>query len=232
MAHISGLKLSGLFILALTISACQPQNNGGTVSAFSRLDGPVRISTPIRQLKPSCSDPRQIIGKKLTDCFDPAYLAATRNPVSIEQARAYFSGNTTRSYSTAHGTQVSYEAPDGSVHLWYPGNTMALKGEWRVVAKSSAMPEIMMPSGSRALSELDSQAYICYRYGANTYNPVTQVRGRVWQCQDATITIRTQIREKTAGDIFNLSSGQIPFVMEKENLSFSVLKKRAARSSK
>ena len=50
---------------------------------------------------------------------------------------------------------------DGKAYLWYPGNQRIVVGEWKTQAD---------PRGQ-------SYTQLCYRYGPNTYNPVTRSRG-------------------------------------------------------
>lgn len=96
------------------------------------------------------------------------------------------------SYSKQHGMQIVYLAEDGGAYLWYPGNIHVVNGEWEVV--------------------LDE---ICYRYGANTYNPVTRQRGGRWNCRFVGLDASLNIAE-VAGDPFSLSSREVvPYVLQR-----------------
>lgn len=90
-----------------------------------------------------------------------------------------------------HGTQVAYYKSDGREYLWYPGNQRSLLGYWRTTP--------------------DEQ--ICFRYPDSSINPATGVAGPEWEC-NSLANHSARIVEITEGDIFNLASGQIPFVME------------------
>lgn len=96
------------------------------------------------------------------------------------------------SYSEQHGVQIEYLAEDGGAHLWYPGNRRVVSGEWEVV-----------------LNE------ICYRYGANTYNPATLQRGGRWNCRFVGAEAGRNIAE-IAGDPFALGNRRaVPYVLQR-----------------
>lgn len=90
-----------------------------------------------------------------------------------------------------HGTQVEFNAEDGTSYLWYPGNQSIVVGEWRT------------QSSSRGRTEL------CYRYGSSTYNPVTQRTGGSWSCSAESF----QSTEFVEGNPFGLRGGPVPFVI-------------------
>lgn len=101
-------------------------------------------------------------------------------------------GKTVVFFDEFHGTQVAFFETTGREHLWYPGNRRSLLGFWKTTP--------------------DQQ--ICFRYPNSGINPATGVAGPAWECS----SIRrhsARIVEITDGDVFNLSSGQIPFVMER-----------------
>lgn len=96
-------------------------------------------------------------------------------------------------FDKAHGTQVAYLADDGSEWLWYPTNRSALLGYWKTENNNGA-------------------PLICFRYPNSSINPVTRVAGPQWECS-LLANYDTRIVAKAEGDVFNLSSGKIPFVM-------------------
>lgn len=100
-------------------------------------------------------------------------------------------GKTVVFFDESHGTQVAFFETTGREHLWYPGNQRSLLGFWRTTP--------------------DKQ--ICFRYPNSSINPVTGVAGPEWECS-AINHHSARIVEVADGDVFNLSSGQIPFVME------------------
>lgn len=101
----------------------------------------------------------------------------------------------------AHGPQVSYRSQDGRIWLWYPGNKEILAGEWKVLASG---PE-------------------CYRYGANTHNPLTGVSGSHWECTIMTPRVGPNMQERS-GDVFKLANRKaVPFVTRKDRAQFEEL---------
>ncbi|MEO0913327.1 MAG: hypothetical protein AAFY59_10110 [Pseudomonadota bacterium] len=121
--------------------------------------------------------------------------------------RARYAGATRRSFSDAHGTQVAYLSAGGRSYLWYPGNRRVVAGEWEVRA------------GARRF------AFICFRYDPGTFNPVTRRPGGAWACQRADDFLLLE-REVQRGDLFALSSGRVPFVMPKRDISLAALAAR------
>lgn len=98
-------------------------------------------------------------------------------------------------YDRFHGTQVAYFTKDGREWLWYPGNRSALLGHVQFRGAGAA----------RA---------ICFQYPSSSYNPVTGVAGPAWECSNIA-SHQARIQQSAQGDVFNLSSGAIPFVMQK-----------------
>ncbi|MEP1613403.1 MAG: hypothetical protein ABJL72_15950 [Roseobacter sp.] len=92
-----------------------------------------------------------------------------------------------------HGTQVEYHASDGAAYLWYPGNHRIVVGEWKIEAEQGSKPKK------------------CYRYGTNTYNPVTKRRGGKWNCSNPIGGHDDFLR----GNVFGLKPGPVPFVTPK-----------------
>lgn len=75
-----------------------------------------------------------------------------------QRARFQYCDHTVLYYEPSHGNQIVYHDRNGTVYLWYPGNSIILAGNWRVEGQ-----------------------YLYFRYGANTYNPVTHEHGGHWE---------------------------------------------------
>ena len=107
------------------------------------------------------------------------------------------------SYSEQHGTQIGYTSRDGAAYLWYPGNRRVVTGEWKTITDNAGFGRI------------------CFRYGRDTFNPVTRVAGGDWACTPAAYFIRIETGY-ARGDLFNLRSGRLPFILPRgDRLSFS-----------
>lgn len=91
------------------------------------------------------------------------------------------------SYDPVHGFQI--EAFEGAaVALWYPGNRVAVLGEWRRGSKDDVT---------------------CFKYSTPSRNPVSgQSNG--WQCSDN----GTHIYSFLEGDPFGLLGGSVPYPSE------------------
>ena len=114
----------------------------------------------------------------------PNAALATRLTESPEKARDWLSNTTVHSFGGGHGNQYEYLAANGKTALVYPGNLAPLKGEWQI-------------SGSgREVSR------ICFRYGANSYNPVTGQSGNAWECTKLWNYLYHQAIEIIPGDAF------------------------------
>ncbi|MBJ3785251.1 hypothetical protein [Devosia sediminis] len=123
-----------------------------------------------------------------------------------EQAKweDFFVGKTLISFDEGHGTQVYFMGEDRHSYLFYPGNRVVLRGDfefhWR---------------GGRPV--------LCFRYGANTYNPSTGEMGGNWACRAAEGWARN-VTERATGDPLGLSRRrQVPFVLSAERTSFEEL---------
>jgi hypothetical protein len=103
-------------------------------------------------------------------------------------------GTTALSYDRGHGTQVEFLRRGGAAYLWYPGNKVVLRGHWRSEGVAPAQR-------------------MCFKYGPNTYNPVTHVYGDVWECEPIRVYVST-LMEQQLGDVFGLSRRRaVPFVL-------------------
>jgi len=94
-------------------------------------------------------------------------------------------------YEPSHGTQIEYFAPSGDAYLWYPGNTRVVAGKYKIDGNN-----------------------ICFLYGKKTYNPVTRQIGGKWNCRPS-FTHRFSAQKACSGDPFKLSTGDIPYRLEK-----------------
>jgi len=150
----------------------------------------------------------------------------------LEEARAFVADKTFRSWSNphavpiytvsgyagtipaGHGNQVEYFGPNGRAYLWYPGNKGVVPSLWKMIKSGGLYGEITR---------------ICFLYPRRSYNPVTNESGGDWDCRRLAAQI-SQFNENASGDIFDLASMDIPFVLEKDNLDFDELLQKAGRS--
>ncbi|MEL6678967.1 MAG: hypothetical protein AAFQ51_09685 [Pseudomonadota bacterium] len=129
-------------------------------------------------------------------------------PITLEEAEAlqaiagsrdtldaFFADTTSRSFTPWHGNQIEYLSAEGKAYLWYPGNTALVVGDWR----TEQLPD-------------ERRARMCFRYGPDTYNPVTEQRGGDWSCQFAAEALYIS-DEIVDGDPIGLADGTLPFVM-------------------
>lgn len=122
---------------------------------------------------------------------------------SLGSHAASIGGYTNLSYSPVHGTQIEYVANGGSNYLWYPGNAVILPGHWKAKGKD-----------------------ICFKYGANTYNPATGSAGAKWECMPLDLH-KFSVKERAVGDPFGLAKRTaVPFVLSKFKSSLSAVAKR------
>ena len=131
-------------------------------------------------------------------------------PMSHSEAHRYFSSKTRVSLDQGHGTQVSFTSADGRVFLWYPGNAVVLHGRWRIV-------------------DAQGGAAICFLYGSNTYNPVTQQAGGRWSCGPADRLKRITV-DQANGDVFGLARRRtVPFRLSSERTTIAELQRALGR---
>ena len=134
--------------------------------------------------------------------------AVVKNAQSLN---AFIPNTTALGWDEFHGTQIEYLGAAGVTYLWYPGNTLALRGQWRV--------EDIKGGGTA----------ICFRYGPNSYNPVTGSYGDQWECSPAWPSVFLK-RAVVQGDIFRLSSGKVPFVLPGSVLPVMEMERVLARA--
>lgn len=131
---------------------------------------------------------------------------------TAESARNYLADTTLGDWNRLHGTQIEYLAANGRAYLWYPGNRKPVSGEWET--RNARL----------------GAAEICFRYGTNTYNPVTRTSGGSWECQGVYQYTAWKF-ERVVGDPFHLESGRLPFVLPaSEHVNLTAAVERAGYS--
>lgn len=98
-------------------------------------------------------------------------------------------GQTVLMYDPAHGNQIEFLDLDGRCYLWYPGNMSLVTGRWRIDDED-----------------------ILFRYGWETYNPVTSTRGGGWEPVPLDDWVEG-IVDMHPGDVCRLASLGIPGIL-------------------
>lgn len=157
---------------------------------------------------------------KVLAARDDAGLRPIRKRMSLDEAKAVFVGKTRNVTAANYGSQISYMAPDGAAYLWFPGNSMVVRGRWALRETGGASPT-RLP---------ESQASLCFDYGPNTVNAWSRQRGGE-SCVPAEILARLTF-EGTEGDVFGLSrSTEVPFVLPPARTTFADLRKRVGATN-
>ncbi len=86
--------------------------------------------------------------------------------------------------------QIEYLDGEGGAYLWYPGESAVILGSWRV----------------------SDEEEICFVYDAAPSAALDGPPAGEWACQPLE-EHWPEIREKRAGDPFDLQSGAVPFVL-------------------
>lgn len=137
--------------------------------------------------------------------------------ISMTQAAAKRQNTTRYSHDPQHGNQISFNTADGQTYLWYPGNPVVLKGEWRACEDRFGMTvkgaeTTMLPYGK-----------LCFKYGPNTFNPATGSKGNEWECAAAS-KLEATLVEQRQGDVFGLAKRTpVPFVLSREKTTMNQL---------
>lgn len=127
-------------------------------------------------------------------CEASVDLAQQPDSVPPSRDRMYPAPDTTYlHWDRGHGYQVTFLGKD-DVWLWYPGNTIALKGAW-------------------VREEVAGRGYVCFTYPRGSFNPVTSVLSGNKQCQPQEL-LQTLVVNAVQGDVFDLSSGSVPYRLE------------------
>ncbi|WP_019298004.1 MULTISPECIES: hypothetical protein [unclassified Leisingera] len=90
-------------------------------------------------------------------------------------------------FDPQHGFQIVYFASEEQSWLWYPGNRISLPASVR--------------------QEADR---ICFKYPAESFNPVTKAVGGNWNCIPNFLHDGLTVAA-AEGDVFNLSAGTVPY---------------------
>lgn len=101
-----------------------------------------------------------------------------------------------------HGDQFEFLSNDGRTWLWYPGNRTLVRGDWKA-----------------------DRSNICFRYGANAYNPVTKQQGGKWECTPFA-NWKPRALGAYRGDVFDLTQrNAVPCVLDKYSYYQSMIAK-------
>jgi hypothetical protein len=130
--------------------------------------------------------------------------------IGYAETKGLIAGQTLMFYDSHFGTQVEYNAPNGSTYLLFPGNEVVLKGSWKLTKTDN--PNVFN---------------MCFKYPASSHNPVTKQSGGKWECQAAGFYLggSAEIRE---GDVLGLSrQTEVPFVLAKRKTTLAALIRKA-----
>lgn len=117
--------------------------------------------------------------------------------VAADDVASAMIGRTFRHHDPFHGTQFEYYAPDHTAFLWYPGNDRSVASAWSVKGQRTAEGD---------------ERQICFVYGPRIFNPVTQTWGGRPECEP--IEKQTLfVKESVEGDVFDLESGNVPWIL-------------------
>lgn len=130
----------------------------------------------------------------------------------VPSARAFLSGTTLLTMGDGYGTQIEYLNPDGSTELWFREQAYTTPGQWKVEASKAGNP------------------VMCFRYGANSYDPVRRTYGGSWECGAMPLYI-VGVAMMLEGDPFELADGRAPFVMPKGNYTANEAKQMAGANA-
>ena len=117
---------------------------------------------------------------------------------------AEVSDRTTIMNQRGHGVYVEYLSADGQVYMWYPYNGSVVRGVWSVRRLSSDLARL-------------SPYVVCYSY-SGARNPVTAEYNPTECIQPEIILGGVSLIEARQGDPFNLSSGQVPFRLDRRQV--------------
>jgi len=180
-------QTSVLLVMAALIAGCAPtaQNVENTVAAATAGTG----------IRPDVLKKLQVFDGQT----EAQLISRYRNKTQI-----YF--------GPRYGTQIEYTSDDGKAYLWFPGNRNILNGEWK--KKSQPGMHSFKSRTGDGKSYLMPKTEICFRYGKNTYNPVTGHRGGGFECQSVALSILLGKYTVLEGDVFALAGRKaVPFVL-------------------
>jgi hypothetical protein len=195
-------------------ASAQPEKPAGSEKQAPppQASSPAPAASPAPKPKPAArpAKPRPAAAK-------PANAGPPKT--AAEWGRRFRANKTVLHYSPQHGTQIEYHTADGRAFLWYPGNPIILPGQWRVEEVPNVPKLWEEPPGSGNIVER-TLFQPCYRYGPNTYNPVTRNTGDKWECSG----FFTGFGEARDGDLFRLArGGPVPFPLMKRRYTYDEL---------
>lgn len=130
----------------------------------------------------------------------PARAYVSPYAATVEEAEAKIFGSTMLQYlpkGWGHGTQIEYYDHEGNSYLWYPGNKQIVKGK----VEFRGEPQNLQ---------------MCFKYGENTYNPLTKSGGGNWKCTSYH-NYNFFMSDLQPGDSFNLAaSDKVPHILKFE----------------
>ena len=152
----------------------------------------------------------------LDKCMDANWRKVLKAPVPEEELRKRLTNSTTISYSRQHGTQASFNAPDGTNYLWYPGIPQIVKGEWKITNENE-----IFAAGDDSSTNNPSD-FVCFKYPAEELKPLTNVLGDVWTCGRGGEILWLQDQIVLEGDVLGLEGkSRAPFIT-KPHLGYTV----------
>lgn len=158
-------------------------------------DGVISLGPEIREINAlPIEEARKHVSNKTVMTFDPDYT-------SCRYIGKYFSC----SQYPSHGTQIEYLSESGKAYLWYPGNTRAVRSDWKLEP-----------------GRQNKRYHICFKYPSGSVNPVNGNRGGEFRCRNLG-EFASGIVDSRSGDIFELSSGRIPSQLSRTRTNFDEL---------
>ena len=119
--------------------------------------------------------------------------------IGYAETKSLIANMTMMTYDRGHGTQVEYLSGNGKTYLLYPGNSVIVRGSWKLVKTDN--PRVFD---------------MCFKYPSNSYNPSTGQNGGSWECRPAGFYLR-DISDRQNGDFLGLAkSKEVPFVLAKK----------------
>lgn len=126
---------------------------------------------------------------------------ANRNRVRYLTAEEIYSGffesigNKTRVIANdGHGIYLEYTSPTGEFSMWYPGDETPVMGTWEI-------------------DESYNPARVCFQFLNASHHLTGEYEPRICVGTHSTL-FDGYIMDKTEGDVFDLMSGELPFVKE------------------
>lgn len=118
-------------------------------------------------------------------------------------------GYTVATDAIGNGIQIEYFAPDGRSYLWYPGNLSVVPAQYRY--------GLFIPSDGSA----GRIGTIEFLYPSNSVDMMGR-RGGKWESRGIS-DYRVYVMASQQGDVFNLSSGKVPYVRRRCDLPLPML---------